>query len=924
MISSDSEKKLFLIDAYALIFRSYYAFIKNPRYNSKGENTSAILGFVNTLDEILKTEKPSHIAVVFDPPRPNFRNLLYAQYKANREEAPEDIKKSIPYIKEILSALNINTIEIPGFEADDTIGTLAKKAEKSGWQVYMMTPDKDFMQLVSENIFMYKPRKSSSTPEILGKKEVCEKFDISDPLQFIDILAMWGDTSDNIPGIPGVGEKTAAKLISTFGSIEGIYQNINKLKGKQKENIETSKEIVDLSRKLVTISLEVPVEFEEMEFEHKKPDFTKLEKIFNELEFRALAQKLIPQKQQVSQTSLFGEQEIIENQNEENTYFNTIETVEHQYNLTDTLEKRNALIKILSNSKEICFDTETTDTNIMNAKLVGISFSIKENHAYYVPIPVNEAGAKIILSDFKSLLEDKNIKKIGQNIKYDINILRNYDIKVQGELFDTMLAHYLISPESRHNLTVLSETYLRYRPVEIETLIGKKGKNQLSMRDIKKEIVSDYACEDADLTLKLKKILEKELKENDLYKLACEVEFPLIYVLADMEYTGVQINVEKLEKFEKELEVKIREKEQNIYKLAGEDFNISSPKQMGVILFEKLKITNSPKLTKTKQYSTEEAELFKLKNNHKIVEEILEFRGLSKLQSTYVSALPKLINEKTGKIHTSYNQAVTTTGRLSSTEPNLQNIPIRTEEGQRIRESFIGSGNENILIAADYSQIELRIMAHLSEDENLITAFANNEDIHTATASKIFATPNELVTKEMRTQAKSANFGIIYGISSFGLSQNLNITTSEAKKLIDGYFNSYPKVKEYMDKSIQVARDVGYVKTILGRKRNLLNINSRNSLLRSNDERNAINAPIQGSSADIIKIAMINCFREFEQNKLKSKMIMQVHDELIFDVVKEEKEIVKNIVKKEMETCINLKVKLNTDMGEGNTWLEAH
>ncbi len=924
MVSKESEKKLFLLDAYALIFRSYYAFIKNPRYNSKGENTSAILGFVNTLDEIIKTEKPSHIAVVFDPPRPNFRNVLYSEYKANRDETPEDIKKSVPHIKNLLDAFNIKYVQIDGFEADDTIGTLAKKAEKEGFQVYMMTPDKDFAQLVSENIFMFKPRRGGLKPEILGEKEICEKYKIDNPLQFIDILAIWGDTADNIKGIPGVGEKTSISLINKYKSIEGIYNNLDKLKGKQKENVTNSAELVKLSRKLVEIEINVPVEFSSEEFELITPNYEKLGELLNILEFRALSQKLIPQKNVVSQTSLFGDDETTEIKQAETSYFETINTADHTYKLIDTLEKRNKLVKLLSSKKEICFDTETTGVDAIKAKLVGISFSVKEKEAYYLPIPKNEKGAAIILNDFKEIFENSAIKKIGQNIKYDINVLRNHGINVKGELFDTMLAHYLLAPEKRHNLTILSETYLKYSPVEIETLIGKKGKNQLSMRDIDVKRVSDYACEDADLTLKLKNILEKELIKENLNALATDIEFPLIYVLADMEYTGVTIDTKKLGEYEIELAGKISEIQKEIYKLAEEEFNISSPKQLGVILYEKLKVTSTPKLTKTKQYSTEEAELVKLKDTHKIVEQILEFRSLSKLQSTYVSALPKLINEATNKIHTSYNQAVTTTGRLSSTSPNLQNIPIRTEEGKKIREAFIASDEQSILIAADYSQIELKIMAHLSNDQSMIDAFKNSEDIHKATAAKIFSVPETEVTKEMRSKAKSANFGIIYGISAFGLSQNLGISRSDAKEIIEGYFKSYPDVKTFMDKSVNDARDNGFVKTILGRKRNLLNINSRNSLVRSNDERNAINAPIQGSSADIIKIAMINCYKRFEQENLKSKMIMQVHDELVFDVVKDEKEIVMDIVKKEMESCIELQVNLSIDINEGNNWLQAH
>ncbi len=920
--TNSNPKKLFLLDAYALIYRAYYAFINNPRINSKGENTSAVLGFMNTIDEIINTEKPSHIAVVFDPPGPTFRNKLYEQYKAQRDETPEDIKKSVPHIKELLEFMNVKIVEIANFEADDTIGTLAKKAEKEGFQVFMMTPDKDYAQLVSENIFMFKPRKGSAKPEILGKKEICQKYEIESPMQFIDILTLWGDVSDNIPGVPGVGEKTSMALISKYKSIEGIYENIDKLKGKQKENIENSKEIVKLGRILVTIDTNVPVEFNEKEYLLEKPNVQKLSQKLDDLEFRALKQKLIPVQSALSQGNLFGEPDIIIEAKNKN--FETIETLDHKYILIDTLEKRKNLISNLKSLKEFCFDTETTDTEAINAKLVGMSFSFKEMEAYYVPIPENEKGAEIILTDFKDIFEDKNIKKIGQNIKYDISVLKNYKIDVKGELFDTMLAHYLLFPEKRHNLTILSQEYLKYTPVPIEDLIGKKGKTQISMRQVSIDKIYQYAAEDADLTFRLKNILEKELVKNNLFKLATEIEFPLVYVLSDMEHTGVKIDSEKLKAFENDLIENLKISEEKIYKYSGEEFNISSPKQLGVILFERLKIINNPKKTKTQQYSTEESELQKLNKTHPIVEEILNYRSMAKLLSTYANALPKLVNSSTGRIHTSYNQAVTTTGRLSSTNPNLQNIPIRTEEGRKIRAAFIPSEDENILVSADYSQIELRIMAHLSNDQNMLHAFANSEDIHTATAAKIFATSEDLVTREMRNKAKSANFGIIYGISSFGLSQNLSISSSEAKEIIDSYFNSYPDVKKYMTKSVNEAREKGFVETLFGRKRNLENINSQNNLVKGNDERNAINAPIQGTSADIIKLAMINCKQKFEENNLKSKMIMQVHDELVFDVKKSELEKVKEIVKNEMENVVKLNVKLIVEIGKGNNWIEAH
>lgn len=925
-----SPKKLFLFDAYALIFRAYYAFIKNPRYNSKGLNTSAILGFTNTLTEILKKEKPTHIAVVFDPPTGNFRNEIFPQYKAHRDATPEDIIKSVPHIKDIIKAFNIPIYEIPGFEADDTIGTLAKKAEKKGFITYMMTPDKDFGQLVSDKIFMYKPKRSGNDAEILGKNEICNKYGIDTPEQVIDILAIWGDTADNIPGIPGVGEKTSMKLIQKYKSISGIYDHINELKGKQKENIEKSKDLVKLSKELVTISLDVPVEINEKDLEKKEPNYKQLETLFKELEFGALAKRLIPGKQEtVSQGNLFGNSNIetlsekadSENFNDYKDIYNT----EHNYLLTKTEEEIKNLISKLEKTKEFCFDTETTGTNPHLAKLVGISFSYRKFEAYYIPIPENKENIQLIINLIKPLLENSDIKKVGQNIKYDIIVLRNYGINVSGNIFDTMLAHYLLEPAKRHNMTVLAQNLLNYNPVSIESLIGKKGGNQLSMRSVSIDKVCEYAGEDADITLQLKEILEKELaKDKQLKKLAEEIEFPLVYVLADMEKSGVKISREQLKNYETELSNKIEKTETEIYKLAGLTFNIASPKQLGIILFEQLKIVDKPKKTKTGQYATGEIELQKLKDKHEIINLILDYRGFAKLLSTYVKALPELINPKTGKIHTSYNQAVTATGRLSSTNPNLQNIPIRTEDGKKIREAFIPSDKNHVLFAADYSQIELRIMAHLSQDKNMLEAFRNNEDIHTATAAKIFDVEIKNVTKEMRSKAKSANFGIIYGISAFGLAQNLKIPRSEAKELIDGYFATYPDVKNYMDNCIKIARKQEYVSTIFGRKRQLLNINSRNSLLRSNDERNAINAPIQGTAADIIKIAMNNCYKKIRETGLKAKMILQVHDELVFDVPKDEKEKTRQIVTQEMENAVKLSVNLIVDSNFGDNWLTAH
>ncbi len=918
------DNKLFLLDAYALIFRAYYAFIKNPRYNSEGLNTSAILGFTNTLDEILKKEKPSHIAVVFDYPAPNFRNEIFPEYKANRDATPEDIKRSIPYIKQITEAFNIPIYEIEGYEADDTIGTMAKAAEKEGFATFMMTPDKDYGQLVSENIFIYKPKRFGNAAEVLGKREICEKYKIEDPKQVIDILAIWGDTSDNIPGIPGIGEKTAIKLISKYKSIEGIYEHINELKGKQKENIIKSKELVKLSKKLVTIVTDVPVTFDSAKLKKEEPNFKKLKDIFKSLEFRALAQRIIPEKNTSAvQGNLFGMPESPKTVSEQNKDFNNIENIEHNYVKVDSEEDLIRLISNLEKQKEFCFDTETTGTDPHIAEIIGISFSYRKYEAFYVPL--SSENKKDILKRLKPVLENQYIQKTGQNLKYDIIVLSNNGINVRGSIFDTMIAHYLLHPTGRHNMNAMAEIYLNYSPVSIETLIGKKGKNQLSMLDADAEKVADYAAEDADITLQLKNILQEKIKKDEeTEKLAKDIEFPLVYVLADMEKTGVKINKQHLNNYEKELLAKISDCEKKIYKTAGQEFNISSPKQLGIILFEKLKITEKPKLTKTKQYATNETELQKLKNKHDIVNLILDYRGYSKLLSTYAKALPLLINPKTGKIHTSYNQAVTSTGRLSSTNPNLQNIPIRTEDGRKIREAFIPSDENHVFLSADYSQIELRLMAHLSRDKNMLEAFLNKEDIHSATAAKIFNVPISGVTKDMRTKAKSANFGIIYGISAFGLAQNLEISRKEAKELIEGYFATYPEVKAYMEKSIETGRKQEYVKTIFGRKRQLPNINSRNSLLRSNDERNAINAPIQGSAADIIKIAMIRCFEKINNAGLKTKMILQVHDELVFDVPKAEIEEVKQIVKMEMENAADLSVPLIVETGIGNNWLEAH
>jgi DNA polymerase I len=929
MNTKDNEKKLFLLDAYALIFRAYYAFIKNPRYNSKGLNTSAILGFTNTLNEILSKEQPDYIGVAFDPPGPTFRNTMYEEYKANRDETPEDIKKSVPYIKEILRAFRIPVIEVENFEADDTIGTLAKKAEKEGFTVYMVTPDKDYGQLVSENIYMLKPKRGNKEQELLGKKEICELYNIERPEQVIDILAIWGDTSDNIPGIPGVGQKTSKKLIAKYGSAEGLLQNSHKLKGKQKENVENSKDLIALSKKLVTIKTDVPVEFNSKDYLLESIDEKLLLEIFDDLEFKTLAKRLIPEKaKEVSkksvQTSLFGDDDATQGQTTAlGSSYQTYNAEKQNYTACESPYEIEELVKKLASSKAFCFDTETSSANPHKAKLVGIAFAYRENEAFYVPLPEDEETVRDILSILAPVFENEKIQKIGQNIKYDLIVMSNYGQKVNGPLFDTMIAHYLIDADSKHNLTALAEQYLNYTPIEIESLIGKKASDG-AMRKVPIEKITAYACEDADICFKLKGVLEKKLAESNMSKLAEEIEFPLIPVLVNMEKNGVKIDLQKLKDYEKQLINEIEATQKKIYELAGTEFNIASPKQLGTILFEKLKISDKPKLTKTKQYATGERELLKLESEHEIISHILDYRSNSKLLSTYVRALPKLISEDTEKLHTTYNQAVVSTGRLSSTNPNLQNIPVRTPEGKKIRESFVPENTNNILIAADYSQIELRLMAHLSQDDNMLEAFKSGEDIHTITASKIFKKDASEVTGEMRSQAKSANFGIIYGISAFGLSENLKIPRSEAKQLIEGYFETYPQVKKYMDKAIHEGREKKYATTLFGRKRKLHNIDSNNSLLRSNDERNAINAPLQGSASDIIKKAMISTQKRIREEGLQSKMILQVHDELVFDVPKNERAKLKEIALQEMEHAVNLSVDLKVDIGEGDNWLEAH
>lgn len=924
------EKRLFLLDAYALIYRSYYAFIKNPRINSKGINTSAILGFVNTLEEVLKKENPSHIAIGFDPQGPTFRHEAYEQYKAQREETPEVIRYSVPIIKEIIHAYNIPILEVPGFEADDVIGTLAKLAEKEGFDTYMMTPDKDYGQLVSPHIFMYRP-KFGGDFEVLGPEEIKAKYNIQSPEQVIDILGLMGDSSDNIPGCPGVGEKTAIKLITDFGGIENLLAHTEELKGALKNKIEENRSQIEFSKFLATIRTDVPLAFDEKSLRREPVDSEKLRPIFEELEFRNLTERVLGNQpmaaapKRAAQPSLFDQTPEPESEEKSipETAFTDISSTPHKYHLVDTAEKMWDLAALLACAPAFAFDTETTGIDPMSVELVGMSFAMKEHEAYYIPIPEDRTKAHETVNIFKSALENPKSLKIGQNIKYDYIVLHNYGINVKGDFFDTMVAHYLLQPEQYHNMDYLANIYLKYKPVPIEELIGPKGKKQLSMRQVPVEEVCRYAAEDADVTLQLKNRLEKELAAEKMEKLFYEIEMPLTRVLADMEITGVNVDIEELKSSSDLLTRRLGELEQEIYQLAGTTFNVSSARQVGEILFERLKIDEKAKKTKTGQYSTTEEILEKLRSRHPIVGKILDQRGIRKLLSTYINALPELINPKTGKIHTSFNQTVTATGRLSSSNPNLQNIPIRDNEGREIRRAFVPDPG-CVFFSADYSQIELRIMAHLSGDRHMIEAFREGSDIHAATAAKIYKIPIDKVTSDMRRKAKTANFGIIYGISVFGLAERLNIPRSEAKTLIDGYFESYPQIKEYMNRSIEVAREKGFVETIYGRKRMLPDIHSHNSVVRGYAERNAINAPIQGSAADIIKIAMIRIARRLEEGQLKSRMILQVHDELNFNVPTEELEQVKAIVREEMENAYSLQVPLLADCGTGANWLEAH
>lgn len=947
------KKRLFLVDAYALIFRGYYAFIKNPRINSKGVDTSAIMGFMNSLLDVIKRERPDHLAVCFDKGGSADRVEMFEAYKANRDETPEAIKIAVPYIQEILKAMHIPIMVKDGFEADDVIGTLSKQAEKEGYKTFMVTPDKDFAQLVSENIFMYRPVFGGGY-ETWGIDEVKAKFEVEDPLQVIDFLGMMGDSSDNIPGLPGVGEKTAKKLLAQYGSMENLLANTHELKGKMKEKIEGAKELGLLSKKLATIMLDVPVVFDAKDFELNHPDIPKVTEIFQELEFRQLLSnfektfasnhetvsnsngnasaatetKTTPKEVKAAgagQFSLFGADISSAEAKTETTFERkTAETTPHFYQSVASGMATKLFIKNLMSQSSVCFDTETTGLNPIIAELVGISFSWEIGKGFYVPFPENRDEAQELIEQLRPFFESEAIEKIGQNLKYDIKVLAKYNITVKGKLFDTMLAHYLINPDMRHNMDVLAETYLNYSPISIEELIGKKGKNQLSMRDVVLEKQTEYAVEDADITLQLKAHFEKELGEANTQKLFDAIEIPLLRVLAAMELEGINLDEAFLNSLSEELDNDIKTLETKIYAEAGEAFNIASPKQLGDILFDKLKLVDKPKKTKTGQYATGEDILSYLAKDHAIVRHVLDYRGLAKLKSTYVDALPTQVEPLTGRVHTDYMQTVAATGRLSSNNPNLQNIPIRTERGRQVRKAFIPRNDDYVLLAADYSQIELRIIAALSKEETMIEAFKNGEDIHASTASKVFNIPLAEVTREQRSNAKTVNFGIIYGVSAFGLSNQTDLSRSESKELIDTYYATYPKLRKYISEQIDFARENGYVQTVLGRRRYLNDINSRNAVVRGAAERNAVNAPIQGSAADIIKIAMIRIYDKLIAGNFKSKMLLQVHDELVFDVFKPELEAIKSLVKAEMENAYKLEVPLVVDLGVGNDWLEAH
>jgi DNA polymerase-1 len=929
------DKKLFLLDGMALIYRAFFAFNQNPRITSFGLNTNAPYGFINTLLDILKRENPTHIAVVFDTDKPTPRHIEYTEYKANREKMPEDLSRSIPYIFRIIEGFNIPVITLDGYEADDIIGTLAQKAEKEGFTTYMMTPDKDFGQLVSENIFMYKPGRQGKEAEIMGVPEVLEKWGGIDNVdQVIDILGLMGDAVDNIPGIQGVGEKTAIKLVKQFGSVENLIANTDQLKGKQKEKVEEQSDMAILSKKLATIIVDVPIDLDEKSLVKEEPNEEVLRGIFTELEFRTMAKRLFSeeapeQEEKGSQQSLFGgdnkpSQNAAQPEERSDSAFKTAATTPHHYEITDTKEKRVALIQLLNTTPEWCFDTETTSLNAINAEIVGMSFAIKPHEAFYVPVSKDKAEAQTLIDEFKEAFENAKTTKIGQNIKYDLLVLQNYGVQLQGTLFDTMLTHYLLEPDQRHNMDALAENYLSYKTISIETLIGKKGKNQLNMRDIEVEKVAEYAAEDADITLRLKKVLAPQLDEKNARYVLEKVEAPLITVLADMEREGVKIDKKMLEDYSKTLEADIAQLEKDIYEIAGVTFNIASPKQLGEVLFDKLELDAKAKKTKTGQYKTDEEVLNNLAREHEIAKKIIDFRQMQKLKSTYVDALPLLINSNSGRVHTSFNQAVAATGRLSSTDPNVQNIPIRTDRGREVRKAFIPRDENHVLLSADYSQIELRIVAAISNDKGMIEDFKKGVDIHTATAAKVFGVSLEEVDRDMRSKAKMVNFGIIYGISAFGLSQRLEIPRKEAAAIIESYFIQYPDIKRYMNDTIESAKEKGYVETLLGRRRYLRDINSSNHTVRGFAERNAINAPIQGSAADMIKLAMINIHQQIKEKALQSKMILQVHDELLFDVYKPEIDDLKPIIKKEMMGAMDLAVPLEVEMGVGQNWLEAH
>ena len=919
--------KLFLFDAYALIYRAYYAFIKNPRRNSKGLNTSAIMGFINTLNEVQTKEKPTHIGVAFDPSGPTFRHIEYPEYKAQREACPEDIKAAVPIIKEVLDAYHIPVLEVAGYEADDVIGTIATKAGKAGVETYMLTPDKDYGQLVTDNVYMYRPRHDGGY-EVMNPESVITKYGLDNTSQVIDLLGLMGDSSDNIPGCPGVGEKTAVKLIKEFGNIDTLLQNTDKLKGALKKKVEENGELIRMSRYLATIKTDAPIELDLKSLEVVEPDNEKLEKLFEELEFKTFAKRILkkdkqePKKQNL-QLDLFSDFPTEGQAESEFSSFETIKSIAHDYKLVDNEEEMKKLCDYFLTKEILSLDTETTSVEAINAKLVGLSFSVKENEAFYVPVPQDEAEARKIVEIFRPAYENEKILKIGQNLKYDYEVLMNYGVKIKGKMFDTMIAHYVIQPELHHNMDYLAEIYLNYQTIHIEELLGPKGKGQKNMSDLDPKDVYEYAAEDADVTLKLKNKLEAELRKYGAEELFYNIEMPLMPVLAEMEMNGVLIDTKSLAETSTVLTKRMEEVEREIYELAGGEFNIASPRQVGEVLFDKLKIVEKAKKTKKGQYVTNEEVLQSLKGKHKIVGAILEHRGLKKLLGTYIDALPKLINSRTGHIHTSFNQATTATGRLSSSDPNLQNIPVRGEEGKEIRKAFIPEPG-CLFFSADYSQIELRVMAHLSGDENMIEAFREGHDIHAATAAKIYKEEMENVSRDQRTKAKRANFGIIYGITIFGLADRLEISREEARQLIDGYFETFPKVKEYMEKAKEEARNKGYVETLFHRRRYLADINSANGTVRGFAERNAINAPIQGTAADIIKVAMVRIHRRFKSENIRSKMILQVHDELNFSVYPDEKEKVERIVLEEMQNAFPMEVPLVADCGWGNNWLEAH